>query len=152
MLDCPPPHEAKHLPAFLPRRQTCHAILERCLLRSQREHPLLIMTHRRHVIHMRRSHHSSTDIHSLLRQHRVQGLWLGTSLHSFLDIFPLSQLDHVRCLHASWYGGQPARRDQATVHEGKKKKLLSYAYKTNLNYGKILKLAFGLVPVQTGLH
>ena len=53
----------------------------------------------------------------LFRQYCIQWLLFSTTLHRLLDVLPLSQFNHVRCLHASWYGGQTARCDQTTARE-----------------------------------
>ena len=77
-------------------------------------------TYRCHVVHMRGSHHGGAHVDSLFRQYCIQWLLFSTTLHRLLDVLPLSQFNHVRCLHASWYGGQTARCDQTTARETRK--------------------------------
>ena len=74
-------------------------------------------TYRCHVVHMRGSHHGGAHVDSLFRQYCIQWLLFSTTLHRLLDVLPLSQFNHVRCLHASWYRGQTARCDQTTARE-----------------------------------
>ena len=66
---------------------------------------------------MRGSHHGGAHVDSLFRQYCIQWLLFSTTLHRLLDVLPLSQFNHVRCLHASWYRGQTARCDQTTARE-----------------------------------
>ena len=77
-------------------------------------------TYRCHVVHVRGSHHGGAHVDSLFRQYCIQWLLFSTTLHRLLDVLPLSQFNHVRCLHASWYGGQTARCDQTTARETRK--------------------------------